>query len=551
MLDSIVSKKPIMSKSQRMRYELLRAKAMNKSYKKFTFDSVMLQVANYYKHHGDDRDRLTAYYLLGCVYRDLNDAPAATRTLNKATEYARGDRYSLQMLCRIHSQMADLYGDQALVEMEISELEQSSRYALLSGDTIDAIALYNQKSSAYSLIDELDSAAKINKAALQMYKDIGCESYAAQISLSSIRYYLKEKQFAEAKRRFDFYEEKSGYFSDGEIESGREVYYYLKALYYLGVNKTDSAETLFRKCLSFKEDANMALAAYHGLSLLYQKIAIPDSTAKYAMLAYNANDSCYKEKTARILLQQQSIYNYDRYKEKAERSAEHTVALQRWLILSIVTLVLLAFLAFVVHRKKKRESIVRTEMMRERYETEKALLNKEIEELSSLSERRKSLILHKNKQMEAREKELTREIDEKGRYIEELKGRIEDYKRELDIKDIAQMEDEIQRDEVKSQFEYYLKNVRESPTSTQWRQLGLFAKRSTPRLFIMLRSNNVSEREFRVCVLVRLMFKPGDIAALIGCSIADVSQTRSRLLKKIYHIDGSPSELDKRIRLMY
>ncbi|MBQ4393544.1 MAG: hypothetical protein II826_10620, partial [Prevotella sp.] len=51
---------------QRMRHELLRAKAMNKAYVNFTTDSVMKEVADYYDSHGTPNERMEAHYLLGC-----------------------------------------------------------------------------------------------------------------------------------------------------------------------------------------------------------------------------------------------------------------------------------------------------------------------------------------------------------------------------------------------------------------------------------------------------------------------------------------------------
>ena len=46
------------SRSQRMRYELLRATAQNKAYVDFTTDSVMKEVADYYDHHGTANQQL-------------------------------------------------------------------------------------------------------------------------------------------------------------------------------------------------------------------------------------------------------------------------------------------------------------------------------------------------------------------------------------------------------------------------------------------------------------------------------------------------------------
>ena len=66
-----------MSKSERMHAELLRGKAMNKAYVNFTTDSVMLEVVDWYERHGNANQKMLAYYILGCAYRDLEDALSA------------------------------------------------------------------------------------------------------------------------------------------------------------------------------------------------------------------------------------------------------------------------------------------------------------------------------------------------------------------------------------------------------------------------------------------------------------------------------------------
>ena len=65
------------SRANRYRYQLLLAKAMNKTYRPITTDSVMRKVADYYDDHGSANDRMEAHYLLGCAYRDMGDLPQA------------------------------------------------------------------------------------------------------------------------------------------------------------------------------------------------------------------------------------------------------------------------------------------------------------------------------------------------------------------------------------------------------------------------------------------------------------------------------------------
>ena len=58
--------------------------------------------------------------------------------------------------------------------------------------------------------------------------------------------YLKLGQYDKAKDCILSYEKYSGVFDkNGNIEKGREVFYYDKGLYFMAVNQLDSAECYF------------------------------------------------------------------------------------------------------------------------------------------------------------------------------------------------------------------------------------------------------------------------------------------------------------------
>ncbi len=63
--------------SRQMHEALMQAKAQNENFEPFTTDSTMLRVVDYYDAHGTANEQMLAHYLLGCVYRDLGDAPRA------------------------------------------------------------------------------------------------------------------------------------------------------------------------------------------------------------------------------------------------------------------------------------------------------------------------------------------------------------------------------------------------------------------------------------------------------------------------------------------
>jgi large-conductance mechanosensitive channel len=277
-----------------------------------------------------------------------------------------------------------------------------------------------------------------------------------------------------------------------------------------------------------------------------------DSIMKAVVNYYNLQGSDYEKMTAHYLLG--CAYRdlvYSKHQEAALASAEQTASLQRWLFGAFVALVLLVGFALFIYVRKKRTIQQKITMMQERYETEKTLLQREMEEMNALLEERQSLLESKDDLLERKKKELNFEIEKREVSIAELQERVAGFERDMNVRDIAVLEDEIQNAPLKDDFSYFLINVSEHPSTKKWEELSKFAKSKLPKLYVMLRKNKVTEREFRICILTRLMFKPGDIAVIVGCRFPEVSLTRSRLLKKIYGIDGRSSDFDKRIMLMF
>ena len=71
------------SKAVQMYYWLLAVKASDKCYVPHTSDSLMKAVVHYYENHGTPAQRMEAYYYLGSVYRDMQDAPRALIFFNR------------------------------------------------------------------------------------------------------------------------------------------------------------------------------------------------------------------------------------------------------------------------------------------------------------------------------------------------------------------------------------------------------------------------------------------------------------------------------------
>ena len=125
------------------------------------------------------------------------------------------------------------------------------------------------------------------------------------------------------------------------------------------------------------------------------------------------------------------------------------------------------------------------------------------------------------------------------------------YEQKLNFMDTAAIEDKIQSSSIKGKFMYFATHVTEHPTDGLWKELIRFAKTQLPQMYILLNKYNVSNKDLRICILIRLKFKPGEIATIMDCRFPEVSLTRSRLLQKIYGIDGRASDFDRRLMLLY
>ena len=86
-----------MSTSEIMRLRLIRGRAQNAAMVPFKSDSIMRITAEYFDNHGTDSESMSAYYVLGSVYRDLKDYPQALEYYHKALEYKKRSRIRWSM----------------------------------------------------------------------------------------------------------------------------------------------------------------------------------------------------------------------------------------------------------------------------------------------------------------------------------------------------------------------------------------------------------------------------------------------------------------------
>lgn len=314
-------------------------------------DSIQM-AAVYMDRNGNSNNKVRAYYLLGCAYRDAGEAPNALEAFHDAAD--RADTTSADcnygLLMRVHAQSAMLFKSLLLSDEMLDELGKQRRYAQLAGDDLSAIKAIERSADAYRLQNMNDSAVNIQMRASELYEQYGFHEEAALAAGPIIVDLVERGDTAEARRCIERYETSKTIFKDGELLPHKVIHYYSKGKYYLAIGKRDSAEVNFRKLLLPGRDPQQMEAGYRGLFLLYWHEEKWDSMAKYSNLQYEQTIPALADKNAERVQQMQGLYNYSRIQNDAKKTAEKNEQQKDIIIILLVAVIALALVAVCVAR---------------------------------------------------------------------------------------------------------------------------------------------------------------------------------------------------------
>ena len=137
----------------------------------------------------------------------------------------------------------------------------------------------------------------------------------------------------------------------------------------------------------------------------------------------------------------------------------------------------------------------------------------------------------------------------------EVLARIKDLQKELNKEqkepetpvDLSLM-DTLLNDETVRYF-HRLADRGKAPDDESWKDLYDLMNRILPDfLGIVNRNGMLSERDIRICMLIKLRFIPTEIATLIGESPQTITNRRARLLGKVFGEKGGAKDFDARIQ---
>lgn len=507
---------------------LLLAEATNKLYKQMPSDTVFQEVVDYYDRHGNANERMKAYYLMGCIYRDRHEAPMALQWYLDAVEQADtldADCDYLTLM-RIYGQMADIYYSQ-LMPMEVIEANnQYSRCAAKINHTYEYICGIEQQLNAFNLLGDTAKILTLTDSVHDLYLQAGMPQAAASVYPTAIYIYLAKKDYSKAKQLMDIFEQQSGLFDkEGNIEPHREGYYLSKGQYFQGINQFDSAVYYYRRVQQY----GYFMTAYNGLFSVYWQQQNMDSVVKYSLMYRQSLKDNAKTQQQEAMVMVKAMYDYNRQQKIANEKA---IALIRrtnlfiYIIIGVVLLVVLYSVWYIRNRRAAKEAMRKKEQLyADTLHSAKALLASKEKELEELTQRTLS--------MEERESILRQEIAD-------AKTRIKVLESSTPMQELLphNQEEEMLADPVVVRFHQSAYSVEKTQRLTQddWDELSQLVENRLPRLYASIANNERLTPEKKMIVfLVRLKFKNSEMMNLLGLPKPQMITNRiTKLNQRLY-----------------
>ena len=514
---------------QQMAQVIAEADSMNRNYVPMTSDSLLLEACRFYDRHGTANERMKAHYLLGCVYRDLGEAPRAIDCYQEAADCADtlAADCDYRTLGCIYSQMGDVFHQQMLLNNEINVRKHAMKYAFIARDTINGLYDYMITAGVYLIQNKKDSAEIILKTANSLYIKYGESQNALQTTVMLMHMLSSQPERSnELKALIDNYDLNCTLFDEQhELPSNRRQYYYYKGSYYNNINQLDSAEFYYRKIYYPGMGFTARDPIYRGLLSIYKKKNIADSIAKYAQLYCEVNDSSIAIKDQDLTARLAASYNYARYqKQSLDNAQKANHRLQLSIVLLIVAFIATATAALFRHRylvsqREKREAL---EKLKVEFAEATDRYNKNLQTLQALEDDHRAMITQVKDELS----------EENGR----LKAKIEELVSQSGISSSVRKMQSF----MESPIARRLMELRDKPLSPMTEQdkemLVVTTRQFYPSfLYDLQHAKNITPTGVYVGILSAMNFRSGDIANLLDLSFQQVSNIKKSISLALFN----------------
>ena len=483
MLDSIAPYMKNATEASRNYYELLKIKAQDKAYIPHTSDSTITRLVEYYESKGNKRLLLMSYYYAGRIYMDINNVPEALKYLQKVT--GTGD-HNNQLTYKAYSQIGYIFLYQELYDKGIEAFKKAYDYNRKTGNKNNQIHELCGIAECYNGKKQYTKALPYLKKALAISQDTDYKMMYYAILAQIANHYYNLKDYNTAK----VYADKA---LNGVDSTNMRSVYSIAADIYNAKGLTDSAVILYQKLYGLNDVYAKQFASKKLIRYWLQK-GMSEKALKYITTYEIYTDSIEKIIQTENVAKINALYNYQskekenyELKIKNQEEKKQKFAVMFALVLSTI------MLSGVIVWYKYKNKLMQLEMDK----AELAEKNRILEEQKMMND--------KNLKIKSTEIYLT------------IKKKISEHQDKNE--NITEEEWDRLDHEVNSIFNEFYKRVH-----------NLIPE--------------ISQHEYKVCLLLKIGTRPTDIARLTNHSKEAINSTRRRLYEKAFGRKGRPADWD-------
>lgn len=550
-LASISSNIPEEPEETRMYHALLTLRAEDKLYVRQTSDSLIKSIVTYYNKQGDTAKRLEAYYMLGRIYRDLDEPLEALKAFQEAADLGKKTQ-QYDLLGRVYEQKMYVFSYQNLLAEASEMANKSYDYYCMQKDTIGITYALRNKARLYSKLNQKDSMEICYQKAVRI-------AFNAKDTLTAYSILRELAAILADLHRYDDSEKALAYIPEKSKKENAITLYNIARIH-LYRQQEDSARYYLLKALQAKYNKNIYLqkSIYQQLSSLSEKQGEVAQALRYERTCAMLKDSIAAITQTEAIYKIHALYNYQKIKQEKDRLLLQNEHQQKLLYLSLLILLGIGILISWgirqfkqykqnVAQQKKELANLRVELEREK-ETEQKQEH-ELQKNQTKIEELELLIETARKERD----EKTETCQQLQRQISQLEISNRHIRLNMDEKALARQEKELRKQEMR-QSAIYLWFHEEShwehipEAAPQWEELRNLIKDCFPQFIVRLHTlyPKISEMELRTCFLLKLEIPLKAFPKIMNkASASAISNLRIRLYKKLFNKEGTASELDE------
>ena len=501
-------------------YELAYTEAVHGLDVKLTNSRYISESVAYFDRCGDKRRRARALVQLALCLYDNGQLHDAVLNLKMAEEVAAGtdDSFLSFRVAAALAQMNIVTGHHDLV-MKYRRMELDA--ARRTGSTDHVARAWNDMATEYLRINRTDSFMMCMNHCRPLLPKAGPEVQSL-IRTNLGCYYMNSGDTARANRLLTMAyvgcPDRMASLRLGDI--------------YAAANDMKRAERMWYDAA----DSDVPAISKSALKKLINLARIRNDEKSQLFLSDRLNtvyDRDVSTETASSLVELQN--NYD------SRRSERLYRAQMMRLGGAAAILIIALAGFLIYHRRRVSHYGR--VINRQQLTLKELnagYTRDLESYHALRQRLDEL-------QQAREKDV-RLIEEKTRELEKMQAQLAGYQNDRRNPEQWNMEDRLINADCVYAL-HRLASVGRTAEKQDWDALHQLTNSYDGRLNTLFAEHTkLSPNEINVTILTRLRFIPTEIAVLTGMSSQSITNTRARLLQKIFGVKGGAKEFDDRIR---